>query len=323
MVTKSAQSIRIIYMGTPDFAVAPLKALVENGYNVVAVVTVPDKPAGRGQKLQQSAVKVYAQTANLPVLQPPKLKDEEFLNTLRRYDGELFIVVAFRMLPEVVWQIPTLGTFNLHASLLPQYRGAAPINRAIINGEAVTGVTTFFINNEIDAGKIIFSEKVEITHNDNAATLHDKLMEAGAVLVLKTVDAIASDSVNLQQQPESENLKTAPKIFKEMCKIDWSQRPEEIYNFVRGLSPYPAAWCELTGKNQQSVSAKIYSAAYENIDHHLPFGTVKSDGKSFLKIACNGGFISITDIQLAGKKRLSVREFLTGFRDIEDYVVAP
>ncbi|MDR1552623.1 MAG: methionyl-tRNA formyltransferase [Prevotellaceae bacterium] len=321
MVTKSAKNIRIIYMGTPDFAVAPLKALVENVYNVVAAVTVPDKPAGRGQKLQQSAVKIYAQTANLPVLQPPKLKDEEFLNALCRYNAELFIVVAFRMLPEIVWQIPALGTFNLHASLLPQYRGAAPINWAIINGEKITGITTFFINNEIDSGKIIFSEKVEIAHNDNAETLHDKLMEAGASLVLKTVDAIAYENVNLQQQHGNENLKTAPKIFKEMCKIDLTQKSEEIYNFIRGLSPYPAAWCEFASNSRQNVSAKIYSAVYENIEHDLPFGTLISDGKSFLKIACNGGFIGVNDIQLAGKKRLHVREFLAGFRDVEDYVI--
>ncbi|MDR0754520.1 MAG: methionyl-tRNA formyltransferase [Prevotellaceae bacterium] len=321
MVITSAKNIRIIYMGTPDFAVAPLKMLVENGYNIVAVVTVPDKPAGRGQKLQQSAVKIYAQKANLPVLQPQKLKDEEFLNTLNQYKAELFIVVAFRMLPEIVWQIPSLGTFNLHASLLPQYRGAAPINRAIMNGEKITGVTTFFINNEIDAGKIIFSEKVEIKHNDNAGTLHDKLMEKGAALVLKTVDAIACKNVDLQQQHESEDLKPAPKLFKETCKIDWTQKPEEIYNFIRGLSPYPAAWCEFTNRDKQKISAKIYSADYENIEHDLPLGTVKSDGKIFLKVACNGGFISITDIHLAGKKRLSVREFLAGFRDIENCLI--
>lgn len=321
MVTTQAKNIRIIYMGTPDFAVEPLKLLVENGYNVVAVVTVPDKPAGRGQKLQQSAVKIYAQTVNLPVLQPYKLKDEKFLNAVCNYDAELFIVVAFRMLPEIVWQIPPLGTFNLHASLLPQYRGAAPINHAIINGETITGVTTFFINNEIDAGKIIFSEKVEIKHSDNAGTLHDKLMKTGAALVLKTVDSIACNNIDLQQQSENENLKPAPKIFKETCKIKWDRTPEEIYNFIRGLSPYPAAWCEFTGSDKQTVSAKIYSAAYDNTEHNLPFGTLKSDGKTFLKIACNGGFINILDIHLAGKKRLPVREFLAGFRDMENYLI--
>jgi methionyl-tRNA formyltransferase len=305
-------------MGTPDFAVAPLKLLVESGYNVVAAVTVPDKPSGRGQKLQQSAVKTYAQTVNMPVLQPLKLRDEEFLNTLRKYEAELFIVVAFRMLPETVWQMPPLGTFNLHASLLPQYRGAAPINHAVINGETVTGVTTFFINNEIDTGKIIFSEKIEIRYDDNAGTLHDRLMNAGAALVLKTVDAIAGKNIKLQRQPESENLKTAPKIFKETCKINWTQTPEEIYNFIRGLSPYPAAWCEFENNGRQAVSAKIYCAACENTKHNLPFGTVKSDGKSFMKIACNGGFVNILDIHLAGKKRLPVHEFLAGFRDIEN-----
>jgi methionyl-tRNA formyltransferase len=316
-----AKYIRIVYMGTPDFAVAPLKLLVENGYNVVAVVTVPDKPAGRGQKLQQSAVKIYAKKMNLPVLQPQKLKDEEFLNTLNGYSAELFIVVAFRMLPEIVWQIPPLGTFNLHASLLPQYRGAAPINWAIINGEKITGVTTFFINNEIDTGKIIFSEKVEIKHSDNAGILHDKLMKTGAELVLKTVDAIACKNFDLQQQPKNEQLKSAPKIFKETCKINWMQKPEEIYNFIRGLSPYPASWCEFTSKDKQTISAKIYSADYENINHYLPLGTIKSDGKTFFKVACNGGFINITDIHLSGKKRMFVRDFLAGFRDIENYLI--
>ncbi|MDR2292595.1 MAG: methionyl-tRNA formyltransferase [Prevotellaceae bacterium] len=321
MVTKSAKNIRIVYMGTPDFAVAPLKILVESGYNVVAIVTVPDKPAGRGQKLQQSAVKIYAQKANLPVLQPQKLKDEKFLNALTSYDAELFIVVAFRMLPEIVWQIPSLGTFNLHASLLPQYRGAAPVNWAIINGEKTTGVTTFFINNEIDKGNIIFSEKVEIKHNDNAGILHDKLMETGAALVLKTVDAIACKNINLQHQHESEYLKQAPKIFKETCKINWMQKPEEIYNFIRGLSPYPAAWCEFTNTDKQNITAKIYSADYENIEHDLPLGTIKSDGKMVLKVACNRGFINIMDIHAAGKKRMNVREFLAGFRDIENYLI--
>ncbi|MDR2065393.1 MAG: methionyl-tRNA formyltransferase [Prevotellaceae bacterium] len=321
MVETPAKNIKIIYMGTPDFAVAPLKLLVENGYNVVAVVTVPDKPAGRGQKPRQSAVKIYAQTANLPVLQPQKLKDKEFLNTLDSYRAELFIVAAFRMLPEAVWQIPPLGTFNIHASLLPQYRGAAPVNWAIINGEKITGVTTFFINNEIDRGKIIFSEKVEIKHNDNAGTLHDRLMKTGATLVLKTVDAIACKNFDLQQQHENEYLKPAPKIFKETCKINWAQKPEEIYNFIRGLSPYPAAWCEFTCKDKQNISAKIYSAGYESIEHCLALGTVKSDRKTFFKIACSGGFINISDIHLAGKKRLSVREFLAGFRDIENYLV--
>ncbi|MDR1984324.1 MAG: methionyl-tRNA formyltransferase [Prevotellaceae bacterium] len=321
MATSVNKNIRIIYMGTPDFAVAPLKLLIENGYNVVAVVTVPDKPAGRGQKLQQSAVKIYAQTQNLPVLQPQKLRDEEFLNELRSYNAELFIVVAFRMLPEVVWKMPSNGTFNLHASLLPQYRGAAPINWAVINGEKITGVTTFFINNEIDMGKIIFSEKVEINHNDNAGTLHDRLMTTGAALVIKTVDAIARKNVEIQQQSECEDIKPAPKIFKEMCKINWSQSAEEIYNFIRGLSPYPTAWCEFANSEKQNISAKIYSATYENIEHNLPFGTIKSDGKSFLKIACNGGFVNVTDIHLSGKKRLLIREFLTGFRDLENYLI--
>ena len=318
---KTNKNIRIIYMGTPDFAVEPLKFLVENGYNVVAVVTVPDKPAGRGQKIQESAVKIYAQSVELPVLQPEKLRDEEFLKTLRSFDAELFIIVAFRMLPEVVWQIPSLGTFNLHASLLPQYRGAAPINWAIINGEKKTGVTTFFINNEIDMGKIISSVEVDITDSDNAQTLHDKLMQTGAKLVADTVDAIADENICLKTQPVCENLHLAPKIFKETCKIDFSKTPESIYNFIRGLSPYPTAWCEFVKEGEQNILAKIYSATYETEQHNLPFGTIMSDEKTFLKIACNGGFISITDIHLAGKKRLNINEFLAGFRNVKTYLV--
>ncbi|MDR3286455.1 MAG: methionyl-tRNA formyltransferase [Prevotellaceae bacterium] len=321
-MTTINKNIRIIYMGTPDFAVEPLKMLVERGYNVVAAVTVPDKPAGRGQKLQQSAVKTYAQTVNLPVLQPVKLKDETFLTRLGSYNAELFIVVAFRMLPEIVWKMPPRGTFNLHASLLPQYRGAAPINWAIINGEKTTGVTTFFINEEIDTGKIIFATETEITSTDNAETLHDKLMHAGANLVLQTVDAIAQNTVCSKQQITNGNLCTAPKIFKEMCKINWQQTPEKIYNFIRGLSPYPAAWCEfVTIYDLQIFSAKIYASTYEITPHNLPFGTINSDGKTFLKIACNGGFINVTDIHLSGKKRLNIRDFLAGFRDVENYLI--
>ena len=320
-MTTISKKIKIIYMGTPDFAVEPLKFLIENGYNVVAVVTTPDKPAGRGQKIQKPAVKIYAQSVELPVLQPVKLRDEEFLNVLRTFDADLFIVVAFRMLPEIVWQMPPLGTFNLHASLLPQYRGAAPINWAIINGEKKTGVTTFFINNEIDAGKIIFSAETDIESDDNAETLHDKLMHAGAKLVAETVDAIAEKNICLKTQTMSEELLTAPKIFKETCKIDWSKTPESTYNFIRGLSPYPSAWCEFAKDGEQNISVKIYSATYENEQHNLPFGTIKCDGKTFFKIACNGGFINVTDIQLAGKKRLHIREFLAGFRNINAFFV--
>ena len=320
-MTAAGKNIRIIYMGTPDFAVEPLKLLIESGYNVVAVVTAADKPAGRGQKIQETAVKIYAQSVGLPVLQPAKLRDEEFLNILGSFDAELFIVVAFRMLPEVVWQMPPLGTFNLHASLLPQYRGAAPINWAIINGEKKTGVTTFFINNEIDTGKIIFSAEIDIENTDNAETMHDKLMRAGAKLVVETVNAIAEKNVCLKTQTVSGNLQLAPKIFKETCKIDLSQNPETIYNFIRGLSPYPTAWCEFAKDGEQNISAKIYSTTYENEQHDLPFGSIKSDGKSFMKIACNDGFISVTDIQLAGKKRLNIREFLAGFRNINTYLI--
>ena len=320
-MTATGKNVRIIYMGTPDFAVEPLKFLVENGYNVVAVVTSPDKPAGRGQKNQKSPIKIYAQSVELPVLQPVKLRDKEFLTVLRSFAAELFIVVAFRMLPEIVWTMPELGTFNLHASLLPQYRGAAPINWAIINGEIRTGLTTFFINNEIDAGKIIFSTEIDIIDNDNAKTLHDKLMHSGAKLVAETVDAIAAGNICLKTQITDEKLKLAPKIFKETCKIDWSKTPENIYNFIRGLSPYPAAWCKFVNGDGQNISAKIYSAIYEKEQHDLPFGTIKSDKKSFLKVACNGGFISVKDIHLAGKKRLNVCEFIAGFRNIETYSI--
>lgn len=317
----TGKNIRIVYMGTPDFAVEPLKMLIANKYNVVAAVTAFDKPAGRGQKMQESAIKIYAQSVGLPVLQPVKLRDEEFLTTLRSLNADLFIVVAFRMLPEAVWQMPPLGTINLHASLLPQYRGAAPINWAIINGEKKTGVTTFFINSEIDTGKIISSAEIDIKNTDNAETMHDKLMYAGAKLVLHTVDEIASGNIHLKSQTIPENLKPAPKIFKETCKINWTQTPETIYDFIRGLSPYPAAWGELTKEGEQNISAKIYSANCLNAQHSLPFGTIASDERSFMQIACNGGFINVVDIQLAGKKRLGIREFLAGFRNINAYMM--
>lgn len=312
-------------MGTPDFAVAPLRALVEGGYNVVAVVTTPDKPAGRGLKVQESAVKQYATEAGLTVMQPERLKDSEFLEELRGYGADLGIVVAFRMLPEAVWGMPRLGTFNLHASLLPQYRGAAPINWAIINGETKSGVTTFFLNAKMDEGAIIAQREVEISPSDNAGSLHDKLMTVGAGLVLDTVNAIASESVKPQSQEKFDpaTLKSAPKIFKDTCRIDFSRRGADIINLIRGLSPYPAAWTGLTRPAMQDgaepLSVKVFEASFEPAAHDLTAGTVESDGRSYIKAACADGFIALNNLQIAGKKRMAAAELLKGFRNITEY----
>lgn len=315
----NAKDLRIVFMGTPDFAVASLRRLVEGGYNVVAVVTMPDKPAGRGLKVQESAVKRYAAGQGLRVLQPEKLRDPAFVDELRALNPDLDIVIAFRMLPEVVWSAPRLGTFNLHASLLPQYRGAAPINRAIINGETRTGVTTFFLNSEIDKGDIIDRREVEITHADNAGSLHDKLMEVGAALVVETVERIATGVVVPFTQPDPGELKPAPKIFKEDCRIDWNRRPNEINNLIRGLSPYPTAWSEMTRDGEEPQSMKIFAAHPEFGIHENATGAIVSDGRTFLNVACRGGYISVTELQLAGKKRMAVGEFLRGFKDINGY----
>lgn len=311
------EDLRIVFMGTPEFAVESLKALVENNYNVVGVITSPDKPAGRGYKIQQSPVKKYALEHDLFLLQPEKLKNEVFLNELRKLKADLQIVVAFRMLPEVVWSMPPKGTFNLHASLLPQYRGAAPINWAIINGEKETGVTTFFLSNEIDTGKIIFQEKVPIEKNDNAETLHDKLMKKGADLILKTVDAILNDTVEAIPQNEyianRVELKPAPKIFRETCKINWNQPAENIYNFIRGLSPSPAAWTELEIDAGNTLNLKIFESSVKNKTHDLLPGTIVTDNKTYLSVAAKDGFLEISDIQASGKKRMKIRDFLNGF----------
>ncbi len=297
-------------MGTPEFAVGALQALVENAYNVVAVVTAPDKPAGRGMQLQASAVKQYALNQNITVLQPLKLRDEAFLAELKALDADLFIVVAFRMLPEVVWAMPRLGTFNLHASLLPSYRGAAPINWAIINGETETGVTTFFINEEIDAGKILLQEKFEILPTDNAETLHDKLMAAGSGLVLKTVDGIVSRSITPTSQ-ELSKISDAPKLFKENTRLDWQKTARELVNFVRGLSPYLAAWCELP-VDEKPTMVKIFKAHAE--ERTPDQNAIFSDSKS-LKIPCGGNsYLSVDELQLTGKKRMKTEDFLRGFR---------
>jgi len=309
---KDLMGLRIIYMGTPEFAVAPLKALVDGGYNVVAVVTMPDKPAQRGMKLQYSAVKQYALDAGLPILQPEKLKDEAFLEQLKSYNADLQIVVAFRMLPEAVWAMPQKGTFNLHASLLPQYRGAAPINWAIINGEKETGVTTFFLKHEIDTGNIIMQERTPIDDSDNIGTLYDKLMTIGAEVVCKTVDSIEKGNVKTYPQDETIELKPAPKIFKEDCNIDWSKDVTYLNNFVRGLSPYPCAYTTLKRPKGEDVRIKVLEASAEISQHSEIIGKVLSDNKSYIKVAALNGWLHLKTIQPAGKKSMSASEFLNG-----------
>ena len=310
--------MRIVFMGTPDFAVESLRVLVENNYNIVGVVTMPDKPAGRGHKIQFSPVKKYALEHNLPILQPEKLKDEAFLDELRVLKADLQIVVAFRMLPEVVWDMPKHGTFNLHASLLPQYRGAAPINWAIINGEKETGATTFFLTHEIDTGKIILQEKIPIAEADNAEIVHDKLMTMGSGLVKKTVDLIAENKVDAIDQSQfiqsKTELKSAPKIFKETCEIDLKKNIEEVYNFVRGLSPYPAAWMNITFQGQEEMVLKVFEVEKDFEKHDLPIGTLVTDGKKQAKIALKDGFIMLNSVQAAGKKRMEIGELLRGLK---------
>ena len=305
------QDLRIVFMGTPEFAVASLDALVGGGYNVVGVVTMPDKPAGRGYKMQFSAVKEYALAHNLPLLQPEKLKNEDFLDALRTLHADLQIVVAFRMLPEVVWAMPPLGTFNLHGSLLPQYRGAAPINWAIINGEQETGVTTFFLQQEIDTGDLILQKRTPITDGDNAGTIHDRLMSIGAAAVVETVDCIIAGTAPKTPQPQGVTLKSAPKIFKETCRIDWTQSCHQIFNFVRGLSPYPAAWSVLH-TDDKTIDIKLFEVTREPAAHTLQAGQVVCDGKNYLKVAVADGFVKIESLQPAGKKRMSAADWLRG-----------
>jgi methionyl-tRNA formyltransferase len=304
--------MRIIFMGTPYFAVASLDALVQSGENIVAVITAPDKPAGRGQKLHQSAVKVYAEAHNIPVLQPVKLKDADFLEELRSYQADLQVVVAFRMLPEAVWKMPPYGTINVHASLLPQYRGAAPINHAIINGEEVTGVSTFLLQHEIDTGSILLSKEVTIAPDDNAGILHDKLMHTGAEILLKTIAGLKKNTLTPKAQSnllaESE-LKHAPKIFKENCQIDWKKDVDSIYNLIRGLSPYPAAFTSLDNK-----VLKLYAVSKEYATPDIAQGDYKTDGKTYLKFAGNNGYISVKQLQIEGKKKMEIIDFLRGYR---------
>jgi methionyl-tRNA formyltransferase len=312
--------LRIVFMGTPDFAVASLDKLTSTKHEIVGVVTVPDKPAGRGQKLQFSPVKQFALNKNIPVLQPEKLKDHEFIENLKHLNADLFVVVAFRMLPEVVWSLPRFGTINLHASLLPQYRGAAPINWAIINGETETGVTTFYIEKDIDTGNIIFTENVPIGNADSAGDLHDRLMEAGASLLLKTVESIETGNIKPIPQKNIDNrvLKSAPKLNKEICRINWNENTIKIYNKIRGLSPYPAAWSVLE-HNGHKFSVKIFETEYQIENSNNSPGTLITDGKKTLKAATIEGSIFIKSLQVEGKKRMSVEEFLRGFHDIENY----
>ena len=326
------EDLRIVYMGTPDFAVEALRQLVEGGYNVVGVITMPDKPTGRGHKIQYSPVKQYALEQNLPLLQPEKLKDEAFVQALREWKADLQIVVAFRMLPEVVWSMPRLGTFNLHASLRPQYRGAAPINWAVINGDTETGITTFFLKHEIDTGEVIQQVRVPITDTDNVEIVHDKLMMLGGKLVVETVDAILNGVVKPVPQEEMAvvgELRPAPKIFKETCRIDWNQPVKKVYDFIRGLSPYPAAWSELVSPEGEVVVVKIFETekyirnegkrCRNSRGCFCKVGSIETDGKKYIKVAVPGGFVSVLSLQLPGKKRLKTDELLRGFRLTNEY----
>ncbi len=311
MNVDSYKDLRIIYMGTPEFAVAGLEALLQAGCNIVAVITAPDKPAGRGMELQQSAVKKYALQQSLTVLQPEKLKNPEFLRQLQELKADLQICVAFRMLPEVVWNMPPMGTINLHGSLLPQYRGAAPINWAVINGEKETGVTTFKLKHEIDTGNILLQESFPISEEDTAGTVHDRMMPVGAGLLVKTVKGLADDSLKETPQLVSTDavIHHAPKIFTETCQINASRSMEEVFNLVRGLSPYPAAFTFLNGKK-----LKIFKCRKTAETPETNAGEFETDGKTYLKLACANGYLQLLDIQLEGKKRMNVEEFLRGYR---------
>ena len=309
------EKLRILFMGTPEFAVGILDTILKNDYEVVGVITAPDKPAGRGQKIKYSAVKEYAIENKLPLLQPSNLKDEKFLTELKSLNANLQIVVAFRMLPKVVWEMPKLGTFNLHASLLPNYRGAAPINWAIINGETKTGVTTFFIDDKIDTGAMILSNELTISNDENAGQLHDRLMNLGCETVIATLALIANGNVTTTIQSDQHDLKTAFKLDKDNCKIDWSLPGIEIYNLIRGLSPYPTAWC-LIKDGLEEWNVKIYDAKFHKEEHTLPIGQLIASKKE-LKIAVSDGFIAIHILQFPGKKKMSVSEFLNGIHFTE------
>ena len=321
--TLTKENLRIVYMGTPDFAVESLRCLVEGGYNVVGVVTGPDKAVGRhGSVLQPTPVKQYAVEHGLRVLQPEKLKDEAFIEELRSLQADLQIVVAFRMLPEVVWAMPRLGTFNLHASLLPQYRGAAPINWAVINGDTETGITTFFLKHEIDTGAVIRQVRVPISETDCVGDVHDRLMLLGGRVVCETVDAIIDGTAEAipQEQMITEELRPAPKIFKDTCRIEWGRPAKRVYDFIRGLSPYPAAWTSLVSPDGVEMVVKIYEAAIVPAPKKgIPYGTIETDGKHYIYVYTADGALSLRTLQLAGKKRMAVEDFLRGFRLAEDY----
>jgi methionyl-tRNA formyltransferase len=317
------KNLRIVFMGTPEFAVPTLGSLLMNDFNVTGVVTAPDKPSGRGRKVSKSAVKEFAELSSLNILQPENLKDSGFISDLKKLNADLFIVVAFRMLPEVVWKIPSIGTINLHASLLPNYRGAAPINHAIINGEKITGVTTFFINEKIDMGNILLREAIQIFPFENAGDIHDRLKKAGAGLVIRTIEEIAENRIMPLPQSQiinpAESYKPAPKIYPENCIIDWNNNSVKINNLIRGLSPSPGARSSLK-KDSITYSFKIFESLPEISEHKFKPGKIISDGKQFLKVACKDGFISITCLQLEGKTRMNTAEFLKGFR-INDYAI--
>ncbi|WP_026812962.1 methionyl-tRNA formyltransferase [Arenibacter certesii] len=303
---------RIVFMGTPDFAVATLAALHKEGFPIVGVITAPDKPAGRGRKLNESAVKKYATAKGLTLLQPTNLKDEEFLDNLKSLKPDLQVVVAFRMLPKLVWAIPTMGTFNLHASLLPNYRGAAPINWSIINGEKETGATTFFIDEKIDTGEILLQDSTAISKEDTAGSLHDRLMVLGAKLVVKTVEKLMTGEVSPRKQKEDGQLKLAHKLHKDTCELAWDQPLNKVYDKIRGLSPYPTAWSTLYN-GEDKLTMKIYSATKEEVKHEVEFGAI-SFTKNELKVAVMGGYINLLEIQLPGKRRMTTKEVLNGLK---------
>jgi len=315
-------NLRIVFMGTPQFAVESLEALVNDGQNIVGVVTSPDKPAGRGQNLLSSPVKLCAQENSLKLLQPLSLKSDDFIAELGELKADLQVVVAFRILPEIVWAMPSCGTFNLHASLLPDYRGAAPINWVIINGETTTGATTFFIDHNIDTGKIIFREETDIFPDESAGDLHNRLMKIGARLVVKTVRAISHGvypQIGQSELFKIKGLNPAPKIHKEDCKINWADDITNLYNFIRGLSPYPTAWTELISDANITIYVKIFESEITRVQHNNPIGKIESDNKTYLRVAVNSGYLYITCLQIAGKKRLQITDFLKGFQSPEKY----
>lgn len=312
--------MKIIFAGTPEFAVPSLEAIIRAGHEVAAVMTAPDKPSGRGLKLQSSPVKTAALNHGIQVLQPANLKDENFLQQIRNINPDVMVVVAFRMMPQSLWSIPSKGTLNLHASLLPQYRGAAPINWAIINGETETGLTTFFINDVIDTGEIILQKKMNIGSKETAGQLHDRMKSEGAVLIVETLQLIAAGKVNTTVQTANGVLKPAPKIFKHHCRIDWSKPVEKVFNLIRGLSPYPAAFFELKSKDEQILQVKVFKALIIEAASSSP-GTVKTDGKSFFHIACGDGWLSIEELQPQGKNRMNISAWLNGIRHAEEWKI--